>query len=248
MASTGRPEPALDTATSFLRPFPQCTAAEASERVQLVNAVLLSPASTSAWLALCAFEDARPSASDSGLPPEATLLSALSTAVQLTPKPPPSGGESLQLWLLYARHLGVRCQDDARDLFKTMRRQRLGDGAAEMYTAWAAMERGWAGAGAALEVVRKGLAAGAEPRGTLEALAAKLGEDVGASEPRDGAAPHGRFAVAPGAAPETPAGAGPVRVGVTPLGGHTPAVPGNAEESTHTLVSAVEGCAWSVLW
>ncbi len=56
-----------------------------------------------------------------------------------------------------------RSQDDARDTFKTLRSQNIGDTCAALYTEWAALEAGAGHVSKALGVLHKGIREGARP-------------------------------------------------------------------------------------
>jgi hypothetical protein len=62
-------------------------------------------------------------------------------------------------------HLPHRCrnQDDARDTFKTLKSQHIGDQYAGLYAEWAALENMDSNAFKALSVLAKGLKERAEP-------------------------------------------------------------------------------------
>ena len=55
--------------------------------------------------------------------------------------------------------------DDARDTFKTLKSQQIGEEYAIMYAEWAGLEAIVGSASKALSIVSKGIKTGAEPRG-----------------------------------------------------------------------------------
>lgn len=55
--------------------------------------------------------------------------------------------------------------DDARETFKTLKSQQIGEEYAIMYAEWAGLEAMGGSASKALSIVSKGIKAGAEPRG-----------------------------------------------------------------------------------
>ena len=65
------------------------------------------------------------------------------------------------IWL----HLRRDSEDDARDTFKTLKNQLLGESNAHLYHAWAALEAQSGNVSRALGILHKGLKEGAQPAG-----------------------------------------------------------------------------------
>lgn len=57
----------------------------------------------------------------------------------------------------------VRSQDDARDTFKTLKNQLVGDGSAFLYHEWASLEHAAGNVSKALGILAKGLRSDAQP-------------------------------------------------------------------------------------
>lgn len=144
-----------------------------------MNAVLISPTSASAWNGFFDYDSAH--GPDGGAAQETrqgAMLGLLRWATELVQRPHAAGdagaGEYVRLWLRLAREAERGSAEDARDTYKMLRRQRLAEGNAELYMAWAGLEERCSGPAQALDVVRKGLREGAQPAGPLNALAASL--------------------------------------------------------------------------
>lgn len=73
--------------------------------------------------------------------------------------------------LLRCRH---KSQDDARDTFKTLKNQHIGDGCACLYHEWASLEHSAGNVSKAISIVHKGIKADAQPASLLEKLAAEM--------------------------------------------------------------------------
>ncbi len=75
-----------------------------------------------------------------------------------------SGTKAQQHTLLLAATCRVRSQDDARDTFKTLKSQNIGDTSALLYTEWAALEVAAGHTSKAVGVLQKGLKSNAQPK------------------------------------------------------------------------------------
>ena len=60
-------------------------------------------------------------------------------------------------------HRRARSQDDARDTFKTLKNQHIGDASAHLYYAWAVLEHSAGNISKALGIIAKGMRAEAQP-------------------------------------------------------------------------------------
>lgn len=74
-------------------------------------------------------------------------------------------------------------EDDARDTFKFLKSQRIGDKFAVLYTAWARFEAEAGNADKAAHLLAKGTECGAEPAEELAAAVAELGTGSSATTP-----------------------------------------------------------------
>jgi hypothetical protein len=59
----------------------------------------------------------------------------------------------------------LRNPDDARDTFKTLKNQLIGDSSAHLYAEWAKLEQSAGNTSKALGILSKGLREGAQPAG-----------------------------------------------------------------------------------
>ena len=57
----------------------------------------------------------------------------------------------------------MRSQEDARDTFKTLKNQLVGDGSAQLYYEWASLEHEAGNVSKALGIIAKGLRSEAQP-------------------------------------------------------------------------------------
>ncbi|BDA45731.1 probable dual specificity protein kinase Ttk at C-terminar half [Coccomyxa sp. Obi] len=103
-----------------------------------------------------------------------SLFQLYKWATRVLPKS--TSEEYLLLWLGYARHQGYRNQHEARETYKTLKDQNIGNASvsASLYVEWAALEVSAGEMDRALSIVRKGIKANAKPISELHALEAKL--------------------------------------------------------------------------
>lgn len=67
-------------------------------------------------------------------------------------------------------HCRTRSQDDARDTFKTLKNQHIGDASASLYYEWAVLEHSAGNVSKALGILAKGMRAEAQPIRYAEVL------------------------------------------------------------------------------
>ena len=162
-------------------------------RLELAKSIQADPQSATAWWALLRHEEALsptptlPAATPRGTPrtPTTNLCDLYRWATRLVPRqqhassgpPPPSTTTAsttssfVNLWLGFARQQWLRdCHDDARDTFKTLKSQQIGEEYAVMYAEWAGLEALTGNSSKAASIVYKGLKTGAEPRSVLEKM------------------------------------------------------------------------------
>ncbi|KAF6261004.1 hypothetical protein COO60DRAFT_832255 [Scenedesmus sp. NREL 46B-D3] len=148
-------------------------------RQRLVAGVKASPQSAEAWRALLAYEESHGSNMTHGLQADPGRVSLYHMYYWATTLVPRSSSKShkeayLQLWLGFARQQWARSPDDARDTFKTLKNQHIGDASAHLYHEWACLEHAAGNISKALGVLAKGLRADAQPSSLLEQLRAEM--------------------------------------------------------------------------
>ena len=82
----------------------------------------------------------------------------------------------VNIWLGHAAQQWHRNPDDARDTFKALKSQHIGENYAPLYAEWAGLEAKYGNVRKASSVVSKGLREGAEPSRMLEALEQSLND------------------------------------------------------------------------
>jgi hypothetical protein len=73
-------------------------------------------------------------------------------------------------------HCRTRSQDDARDTFKTLKNQHIGDASASLYYEWAVLEHSAGNVSKALGILAKGMRAEAQPIRYADVLAQHAGQ------------------------------------------------------------------------
>jgi serine/threonine-protein kinase TTK/MPS1 len=123
--------------------------------------------SAPAWLALLRHEEGVRSGGV-GAAAQLPLARLYEHATRLLPRAGRSRDEAfLRIWLGHARQQAAVRGDDARDTFKFLRSQRLGDSLALMWLSWAAFEASLGRKDKASAVLAKGLEHGAQPTEAL---------------------------------------------------------------------------------
>ncbi|WIA28772.1 hypothetical protein OEZ86_011304 [Tetradesmus obliquus] len=148
-------------------------------RHRLVAGVKASPQSAEAWRALLAYEESHGSNMTHGLQADPGRVSLYHMYYWATTLVPRSSSKShkeayLQLWLGLARQQWARSPDDARDTFKTLKNQHIGDASAHLFYEWACLEHAAGNVSKALGVLAKGFRAEAQPASLLEQLRAEM--------------------------------------------------------------------------
>jgi serine/threonine-protein kinase TTK/MPS1 len=161
-----------------------------AERLRLASAVRTDADAAPAWLALLAHEERCSAASSASSPGAAAAVQRL---YELATRALPRAGRSrddafLRVWLGFARAQaasGSGGAEEARDTFKFLRSQRLGDQLARLWLEWAALEAAWGRRDKAAAVLAKGLQHGAAPADALrfaqQELAAGRAPDAAAA-------------------------------------------------------------------
>ncbi|WIA08718.1 hypothetical protein OEZ85_008142 [Tetradesmus obliquus] len=148
-------------------------------RHRLVAGVKARPQSAEAWRALLAYEESHGSNMTHGLqadPGRVRLYHMYYWATTLVPRSSSKSHKEayLQLWLGLARQQWARSPDDARDTFKTLKNQHIGDASAHLFYEWACLEHAAGNVSKALGVLAKGFRAEAQPASLLEQLRAEM--------------------------------------------------------------------------
>ena len=152
--------------------------AQHAQRLRLVSAVRADPESPAAWLAVLSAEEAcvgAPVSAKTAAAMAAHLARLYDHATRLLPRAGRSRDEPfLRVWLGHVRVQAASRPDDARDTFKFLRSQRLGDGLALMWLAWASFEAALGRKDKAAAVLAKGIEHGAQPVQALTQAQADL--------------------------------------------------------------------------
>ena len=143
------------------------TGPDHAERLRLAAVVRSDHDSAPAWLALLSHEEGVRSGG-SGAAAQLPVARLYEHATRLLPRAGRSRDEAfLRIWLGHAKQQAAVRGDDARDTFKFLRSQRLGDSLALMWLSWAAFEAALGRKDKAAAVLAKGLEHGAQPTEAL---------------------------------------------------------------------------------
>ncbi|KAK9828905.1 hypothetical protein WJX72_002702 [[Myrmecia] bisecta] len=153
-----------------------------SQRNSLVGALHADLKSPTAWLSFLEHEEAVLSGSTNTLDGAfrtnrqgVTLFHLYSWATKVVER---HGNYQniayLRLWLGFARQQWFKSEDDARDTFKMLKGQHIGDTFAALYADWATLEHSTGNLSKSLSIVEKGIRAGAAPVSSLESMLAQL--------------------------------------------------------------------------
>ena len=172
------------------------TGADHAERLRLAAVVRGDHDSAPAWLALLSHEEGVRSGGG-GAAAQLPVARLYEHATRLLPRAGRSRDEAfLRIWLGHAKQQAAVRGDDARDTFKFLRSQRLGDSLSLMWLSWASFEASLGRKDKAAAVLAKGLEHGAQPAEALAHAQADLaaGRPLTApalATPQVGTAPHG---------------------------------------------------------